>query len=105
MKTEKINLHSRVGWAYRTTATNDENGYLVIEAPTKPFYIGTVRQVCDDIANDLTLNSLGGAYHSERWFVRKNKKWLAIDEPLREIKDKIYSLIRGYDKEIEFEVE
>jgi len=70
-----ITLKTRtLGWGYSTqpTGTGSE-----IEIPTRPDYTGTFRQVCEQIQADRTFHSLGGAYHSEAWFMN-GKRIVAV---------------------------
>lgn len=82
MTTVTITRRSRnIGWDFSTNVTDNGNGGWRIESPTKPYYIGTVKQVLDSINKDRTYASVksGGTYYSTAWFVKVNKKWHKID--------------------------
>jgi hypothetical protein len=54
------------GWGYSTTPSGVD-AYSIVP-PTRPDYVGTLKQVREAIRNDRAYNSLGGAFHCDRWF-------------------------------------
>ena len=75
MSTATVTRRSTVGFGYETSAKQTEYGLRVIET-TKPYHIGTPKQVLDDIKNDRTYKSLqSGTYYTSAWFVKIDKRW------------------------------
>jgi len=76
-----VNLRSRLGWNYDTDASHYKE--VGIPYPTKPYHVGTYRQVCRAILHDRSYEAVtsGGTYHSTAWFARYQGVWHRITNP------------------------
>ncbi len=72
-----VTRRSKVGYGYTSACERDERGNTVVCDTTKPYHVGTPRQVIAACDADRELQSYqsGGTYYSSAWFVRINGKW------------------------------
>ena len=85
MDTLEVSVNSKKwGWGYSTQPVQTPTG-LTVECPDQPDYTGTVAQVKEAIRKDRAYNSLGGAYHCDRWFYDGRKvaafEWWFANDP------------------------
>ena len=74
-----INRRSIVGFGYTAGCVQGDYG-LEVESVNKPDYTGTIKQVCEKLDHDNTLNSFrsGGTCYNTAWFIKSGKQWLKI---------------------------
>ena len=74
-----VTRHSKLGWDYCTTPT--DNDPWSIKLPSKPHHIGTYAQVRNAIKDDTSYQlDKQSCYYTAQWWVRVNRKWVAIDD-------------------------
>jgi hypothetical protein len=65
------NKTRKLGWGWTCGAVQGEHG-LYVPQPDKPDYVGTVKQIYEEMHNDRTLQSIksGGTYWNYAWFYK-----------------------------------
>ena len=74
-----ITRRSIVGFGYTAGCVQGIQG-LYVPQPDSPDHVGTIRQVCEAIDNDRTLQSFksGGTVYSTEWFTKISGRWVRL---------------------------